>query len=150
MSTTNTEAVVPSDLSDEDRRLYAGLADVLIPNAEGMPSASEADVPIRWIDEALRVRPDLRGSFAKAVEVARDLPAAEAVERLNSLHVEAFEGLGTLTAGAYFLNPDVRALIGYPGQQPSPAQDDTDTYLDLLGAVVDRGPIYRDPQATGA
>ena len=47
-------------LSGEDRAAYARLADVLIPAAEGMPSASEVDVHTRWVDQALRLRPDLR------------------------------------------------------------------------------------------
>ena len=32
-------------LTAEQRRVFAGIADYLIPNAEGMPSASEVDVP---------------------------------------------------------------------------------------------------------
>ena len=55
-------------LTDEDRRIYAGLADVLIPRVDAMPSASEADVPTRWLDEALRFRPDLEPGLRTALE----------------------------------------------------------------------------------
>jgi len=114
-------------LTDDDRRTYAGIADILIPEAEGMPSASQAGVPDRYLDEALGYRPDLQDAFDQALEAGRGLPPADAVELLNSEHIPAFEALGTLTAGAYFLNPDIRQRIGYPGQVPTPPKDDTDT-----------------------
>jgi hypothetical protein len=131
-------------LTDEERQRFARLADVLIPAAEGMPSASQADVPQRWLDEALRHRPDLDAGLHGALAAAGDLPADEAIELLNTEHIPDFEALGTLTAGAYFLNPEVRDLIGYPGQVATPPRDDTDTYVDLLEHVLDRGQVYRD------
>jgi hypothetical protein len=131
-------------LTDQDRQRFARLADVLIPAAEGMPSASQAEVPQRWLDEALRHRPDLEPRLHGALDVAADLPPDEAIERLNTQHIPDFEALGTLAAGAYFLNPEVRTLIGYPGQVATPPRDDTDTYIDLLERVVERGQVYRE------
>ncbi|MHB1164148.1 MAG: hypothetical protein ACYC90_13260 [Candidatus Nanopelagicales bacterium] len=130
-------------LTDDQRRIYAGMADVLIPHAEGMPSASEADVPRKWVDDALGFRPDLEEGLHRALAVGMRLDPSEAVLALNADDTEAFDALGVLTSGAYFLNPTVKALIGYPGQVPSPATDDVDTYIELLSAVVERGPIYR-------
>lgn len=126
------------------RERLASLADVLIPSAEGMPSASEADVPTRWIDDALGYRPDLADGLVAALDAAGDLPAEQAVELLNREHIPAFEALGTLTAGAYFLNPDIKQRIGYPGQVATPAREDLDTYVDLLENVVERGQVYRE------
>jgi hypothetical protein len=131
-------------LTDEDRQRFARLADVLIPAEEGMPSASQADVPQRWLDEALRHRPDLDAGLHRALDVAADLPPDEAVALLNTQHIPDFEALGTLAAGAYFLNPEVRTLIGYPGQVATPPRDDTETYIDLLERVVERGQVYRE------
>ena len=131
-------------LTDDDRRTYAGIADILIPEAEGMPSASQAGVPDRYLDEALGYRPDLQDALQQTLDAARGLAAADAVELLNAEHIPAFEALGTLTAGAYFLNPEVRERIGYPGQVPTPPKDDTDTYLHLLENVMERGQVYRD------
>lgn len=134
-------------LSDSQRAVYAGLADILIPSAEGMPSASEADVPTRWIDEALRHRPDLVEALMAAIDAATGKEAQEAVEYLNKEHIPAFEAMGTLTAGAYFLNPQVKQLIGYPGQVPTLVREDMDTYADLLENVLERGQIYREAPA---
>jgi hypothetical protein len=131
-------------LTPTQRERLASLADVLIPSAEGMPSASEADVPTRWIDDALGYRPDLADGLVAALDAAGDLPAEQAVELLNREHIPAFEALGTLTAGAYFLNPDIKQRIGYPGQVATPAREDLDTYVDLLENVVERGQVYRE------
>ncbi len=131
-------------LTDENRQRFAELADVLIPSALGMPSASEAAVPDRWLDEALRHRSDLEPGLLEALAAAPNLAPAEAIEVLNKDHIPAFEALGTLAAGAYFLNPEIRTLIGYPGQVPTPARDDTSEYLDLLENVMERGQVYRD------
>jgi hypothetical protein len=136
-------------LNPDQRTRFASLADVLVPAAEGMPSASQAEVPTRWIDEALGYRPDLEPMLLKALQAAGNLPGDEAVELLNREHIPAFEALGTLTAGAYFLNPEVRQLIGYPGQVATPAREDLDTYADLLGNVLDRGQIYHDAPVAG-
>ncbi|MCW2794426.1 MAG: hypothetical protein JWO76_3524 [Nocardioides sp.] len=136
-------------LTDEERQKFAAIADVLIPSAEGMPSASEAAVPEKWLDEALRHRPDLTAGLRAALTAAGDLPPAEAVDVLNSEHIPAFEALGTLAAGAYFLNPEVKQLIGYPGQVPTVPRDDTDTYFDLLENVLERGQVYRDVPTAG-
>jgi hypothetical protein len=131
-------------LTDEDRRRYGELADVLVPNAEGMPSASQAAVHTHWVDEALRARPDLHVGLRQALDLTAGMPAEAAVEMLNAQHSPVFDALGTVTAGAYFLNPEIRQLIGYPGQVPQPIVDDVDTYAELLERVLDRGPIYRE------
>ena len=131
-------------LTHEQRQRLAILANALIPPADGMPSASEAGVPGRWIDDALRYRPDLAEGLETALAVAGDLPADEAIELLNREHTAAFEALGTLIAGAYFLNPEIRRRIGYLGQMPTPPEEDLDTYFPLLEHVVARGRIYRD------
>lgn len=133
-----------SSLTAEQRQRYAELADILIPQAEGMPSASEAEVHTRWLDEALRARPDLVPGVRLTLELSAGVPASEAIELLNSEHTPVFDAFGTITAGAYFLNPDVKERIGYPGQVPQPVVDDVESYLDLLENVVERGAIYRD------
>ena len=137
-------AQVPALLSEDDQHVYAVLADLLIPEADGMPSASQTDVPSRWIHEALRFRPDLAVPLRRALDLARGQDAGGVLAVVNSRDPEAFEALGTLTAGAYFLNPETRRLVGYPGQVPVAIRDDVDDYIDMLARVVERGEIYRD------
>ena len=137
---------VTMPLSGNQREVYGRIADVLICESDGMPSATQVDVHTRWIDEALRLRPDLREALDAVIEMVRDADAHDvrsAVERIASLHRVLFEGVGTLTAGSYYMDDRVRALMGYPGQEARRLVDDTDQYLDQLARVVDRGPLYR-------
>ena len=141
-----TEQLLPlrtSALDSAERATYAAIADELIPHGEGMPSASEADVHTRWVEEALGYRPDLVDPLRQALAITAGLPPRDAVDLLHAQHISLFDTLGTLTAGAYFLNPDIKSRIGYPGQVSTPLRDDSDQYLDLLANVVERGPIYR-------
>jgi hypothetical protein len=129
-----------------DREALAGLADVLIPATDGMPAASEAGATGERLDEVLRLRGDLEEPLTRLAERARGVDPAREVERLQTEEPAAFEALSTAVAGAYFLNPDVRRLIGYPGQERRPieVQDPPDYERDgLLSSVVERGTIYR-------
>jgi hypothetical protein len=129
-----------------DRETLAGLADALIPNGDGMPAASEAGAVGEHLDEVLRLRSDLEEPLRQVADRARGTdPAAEA-KRLQTEEPEAFEALCTAIAGAYFLNPDVRRRMGYPGQERRPieAEEPPDYEQDgLLASVVERGTIYR-------
>jgi hypothetical protein len=129
-----------------DRETLAGLADALIPAADGMPAASEAGAAGRWLDEVLRVRDDLEQPLRAVLDRARGADPGAEVDRLQLEEPEAFEALSTAVAGAYFLNPDVRRLIGYPGQERRPivAEDPPDYERDgLLASVAGRGTIFR-------
>lgn len=129
-----------------DRTTLAALADVLIPAADRMPAASEAGAAGEWLDEVLRLRGDLEAPLQGLLERARGVDPPVEVERLEREEPEAFEALATAVAGAYFLNPEVRRLIGYPGQEPRPIEpEEPPDYEqdDLLASVVERGPIFR-------
>jgi hypothetical protein len=128
-------------MSGIDRDTLAGLADALIPEADGMPSASQAGATGALLDEVLAVRGDLEEPLAQLTAVARGADPAAEVERLEAEDPALFEALTTAVAGGYFLSPDVRERLGYPGQQAKPLEDDFDQ--ELLQPVIDRGPIFR-------
>jgi len=130
-------------LSDQRRAQLGAIADELIPAGSGMPSASEAGVGGQYLDEVLAARPDL----AEPLEAA--LASVEgADDPIGALRGDA-GAWGVITAvvpAAYFLNPDMRAAIGYPGLEARPIDPDAaPDYLDdgLLDSVVSRGPVYR-------
>jgi hypothetical protein len=124
-----------------DRETLAGLADVLIPAAEGMPSASEAGATGALLDEVLRVRGDLEEPLAALTAAAANKDPRAEVDRLKADEPEFFEALTTAIAGGYFMSDDVRERLGYPGQQALELEDDHDPAL--LQPVIDRGAIYR-------
>ena len=110
-------------LSEQRRAQLGAIADELIPAGSGMPSASEAGVGGQYLDEG-------------------------ADDPIGALRGDA-GAWGVITAvvpAAYFLNPDMRAAIGYPGLEARPIDPDAaPDYLDdgLLDSVVSRGPVYR-------
>jgi hypothetical protein len=124
-----------------DRDTFAALADVLIPEADGMPSATQAGAAGALLDEVLAVRGDLEEPLAELTAAARGADPGAEVERLKNEDPPLFEALTTAVAGGYFLSPDVRARLGYPGQQAKKLEDDFDQAL--LQPVIDRGTIFR-------
>jgi hypothetical protein len=127
-----------------ERAVLAGLADVLIPAAEGFSSASEAGVAGQGLDAVLSVRPDLSTGLRKLLASAKGRPPAAFVAELQNVDPAAFGLLAELVPGAYFFNSQVRESLDYHGQGPRPIDPRPD-YLDdgLLQSVIDRGSIYR-------
>jgi hypothetical protein len=149
------EAGSATPLDEVERALFGALADLLIPSADGMPSATEAGVAGKWLDEVLRVRPDFGPPLAAVIDGARGADPAGALARLRSADPVGFGVLAEVAAGAYFMNPEVRQAIGYGGQLQVPivGEDPPDYEQDgLLASVVARGPVYRPtprrPKAT--
>jgi hypothetical protein len=133
-------------IDTQQRATLAGLADVLIPAGDGMPSAATAGAAERWLDEVLRALPEVDGPLAALLDRLADVEPGAAVQMLERADPPGFDLLCTVVAGAYFLNPEVRQAIGYPGQQALPIvpEDPPDYEQDgLLASVIARGPIYR-------
>jgi|GEM_PF-576331 hypothetical protein len=140
------EAVPESLLGIAERKRLARLADALIPGGRFLPSASDARVHLRWIDHTLAARPDLYPVVSRVVATPGE--ASDVLARLVNESPAVFEDFAFAVAGAYFLNPKIRKLLGYPGTKPAknPAySDEAEHYLseDLLAPVLKRGPIYR-------
>lgn len=134
-----------SALTDQERKRLADILDVLIPAEAQMPAATLVEVHLRWIDEALRLRPDLRADLDAALTAVSGGPpsTADALRAFARAQLGAFTGAGNLIAGAYYMDDRVRQALGYPGQEARPLVDEVETYLEMLERVVERGPIYR-------
>ena len=128
----------------DQRAVLAGLADVLIPAGDGMPSASAAAVAGRGLDEVLAAVPSLGASLADLLARAKGREPAVVVANLARTDPSAHGVLTEVVTAAYFMNPDVRQAVGYTGQGPSPLDPRVDYIEDgLLESVIKRGPIYR-------
>lgn len=128
---------------NDRRRTFARLADILIPESGGLPAASDAGVHEGLIDAALNYRPDLIEAFAHALDLAAEDDPVTSISRLAADHPQEFFALSLLATGSYYLSPSVRQALNYHQGQPRPAHDDVETYVDMLEAVVERGPLYR-------
>lgn len=136
---------------EQERAVLAGLADVLIPQGEDMPSASQAGVAAEQLDAVLVARWDLVEDVRNLVERAAGRDPGEFVAELRAGDPDAFGVLATVVPGGYFLSQQVRARIGYQGQRAVPIRTKgTPDYLEdgLLQSVIDRGPIFRPTPAT--
>jgi choline dehydrogenase-like flavoprotein len=130
----------------EQRAVFAALADVLIPAADGMPAAGEVDVGGKWLDRALGARPDLEPVLARVLSEAAERDPDAEVRRLHDEDPEGFEALSLLASGAYTMHAKVRKRLGYPGQkQNPPLPDEAEYYLDggLLDPVLALAPFGR-------
>lgn len=133
-------------IDDRMRATMAALADVLIPDAEGMPAASQADVQGKWLDRVLEARPDIAPTLARVLSEAHGRVPGDEVRRLQDDDPGGFAALALAATGGYYMNPKVAKLIGYPGQKPNPPYpDEADYYLrdGILDHVIQRGRIYR-------
>jgi hypothetical protein len=126
------------------RAVLAGLADVLIPAGDGMPSASAAAVAEEGLNQVLAAVPSLGPSLADVLVRAKGREPAEVIASLAQTDPAAYGVLTEVVTAAYFMNPDVRNALGYAGQGPSPLDPRVDYMEDgLLESVIKRGPIYR-------
>lgn len=135
-------------LSASQRASLARLADTLIPGDGKMAAASEVGVHRDLIDRALAARPDLWPALEAAVAAVpvEDVSAEELLCQIDAFADERpteFAAFGQLLKGAYFLDDSVREAIGYPGQEARALHDDTDSYVEMLAEVVERGEIFR-------
>ena len=132
-------------LTDTQRAQLGAIADQLIPAGGGMPSASEAGVAGRYLDEVLSSLPDLKAPLETALAAVDGLAPEAALAVLR----EDGAAWGVLTAivpGAYFMNPAIREAIGYPGLERRPIDETAKPdYLEdgLLASVIARGPVFR-------
>src|SRR3990172_2595356 len=133
-------------LSAEQHATFAALADVLIPAAGKMPSASEADREGKWLGKALDARPDLLPELERVLDAAAGRDPEQEVHRLYDEEPDGFKALATFASGSYYMNIKVRKRIGFPGQgkrPPFPDEAEYDLRDGLLDPVIERGPIHK-------
>jgi hypothetical protein len=132
------------------RAILRELASHLIPAAHGMPAAGDV-VDDRRLTFVLQARPDLVDALRGALrpELGED-PGAR-LATLAAVEPECAAALQLAVVAGYYTDVAVRAAIGYPGQVAKPMTAfDYPAYIEegLIDRVLERGPIWRDPEAT--
>ncbi|MDG2005085.1 MAG: GMC family oxidoreductase [Novosphingobium sp.] len=110
----------PAPLSPAQRERLAELGDGVILPVDGLPGGGTLAVESGLIDKALEARPDLAEPLARAL----DDTTISHLHELGQGDPQAWMAAITILAGAYYLHPDVRARIGYAGQEASPVRPD--------------------------
>lgn len=124
---------------------FLALADFLIPAHGKMPKFSDA-CSYADAERALDFRTDLKEGFVRAVAGDLSGGAEECLEQLNRGDGEAFSAVSTVAIATYYMNPRVRELLGYPGQENVQYDSKaTQVYLTdgSLARVIARGRKYR-------
>ena len=130
-----------------NRETLAGLADVLIPASETMPSASDVGVEGELLDRLLEVREDIADDLQRVLDWAAALDAEEAMRTLRTDDDAGFQTLTFAVAGCYLMDARVGELLRYPGQEAKQVDPfDYVSYVEegLLEPVISRGPVFRE------
>lgn len=129
--------------------VLAGVADLLIPAAHGMPSAADV-IDERRLTFVLQARPDLVAPLRAALRDELGPHPSARLAALGAAEPDHLAALQLVVVGGYYTDRDVRAAIGYPGQLARPVNAlDYPEYLTegLIDRVLERGPVWRNPSA---
>ncbi len=133
-------------LSADQRMHLAEFAKVMIPGGADMPSAEDLMLWRDPIDEVLAIDPSRLEPMVRFLDLPGNIATLADVEALAQTDRAGFEALGIVLANAYFMHPQTRAAIGYPGQEARDSSGGlTPDDEALLKPVIARGPIYRSP-----
>ncbi|MCX4816495.1 hypothetical protein OG601_38470 [Streptomyces sp. NBC_01239] len=122
------------------------LAAAVIPAGASEPAADAVLADGHWLGRAFAAEPRLEALVAHACDRLRDQDPLPALRSLASRHPAEFDALTTAVTGAYYMAPEVRAAIGYPGQIRRPAaltEAADDLEDDLIAPLLASGPRYR-------
>jgi hypothetical protein len=113
------------NLDPSQRSLISDLASVIFPGTQAMPSAKDIDLAHKSLDDALHARPDLVIPLVAILESVRGRSPSTFISLLSADEPARFAILLQVVAGAYYLDPNVRAAIAYPGQIANRSSDAT-------------------------
>ena len=132
-------------LSRVVRKRMNTVADCVIPANERMPSASQVNIAGDLLDRVLVLLPDLEGLLHRVFEHEVGDPEVWFAE-LSVTDPEGRRNVLLAIAAAYYLDAEVRRLIGYPGQPSTPVRaNELSDYVTegLLEQVIAN---WRDPE----
>jgi hypothetical protein len=138
----------PREVSDAELATLLKIADCLIPAAGPNPAASAAENYLKYLHLALAARADAFDTVMAGVAALAEVSGGElraALKELWATDKATFDPLSAIVAGAYFMTPQIMALIGYPGQHRDAAGlEDAANELEtgILDPVLERGYIY--------
>lgn len=122
MTASSRDALSTEDLSTEERRVLAALAEVIVPAYGRMPSAGAIDLCHAPIDRVLAVRPDLAAPLRRLLADATGWEPRAWIEALERDDPPALRRLLEAVAGAYYMDARVRALLGYRHRRIAPVE----------------------------
>jgi hypothetical protein len=93
------------------------LSDLIIPRHGKLPSASDLGLCELINAETFRIRPDLLDPVRALLSTCTPNPTDLDLQALSTAMPKEFFGLMQVVAGTYYMQPQVKALLGYSGQR---------------------------------
>jgi hypothetical protein len=138
----------PRELTQSELGTLLRIADCLIPADGPNPKASDAVDYTSYLQLSLGARTDVFDAVISGMEKLADVPDGELWDALKQMSADdkfTFDPLSSILAGAYFMTPQIKELIGYPGQHRDPAPIDAaanELATGILDPVFERGHFY--------
>ncbi len=126
-------------LTAAERVLLGELADALIPPAPGALSASQAGVADHLLAQAAVYAPSLPALLRRIIGKVGGRPPHAALLSLKQSDSAAYDSFCEAVAAIYFMSPEVRTTVGFPGREPKPARVDVAELEELLMPVLEAG-----------
>jgi hypothetical protein len=148
LSVPKRHTTPPRELSEAELATLLRIADCLVPESGPNPKASDAVDYSSYLQLALGARSDVFDVVIAGAEKLADVPDSEmwgALKELWASDKATFDPLSSILAGAYFMTPQIKELIGYPGQHRDPApleQAADEIATGILDPVLERGHFY--------
>ncbi len=131
-------------LSGTERKRLGALARVMIPGGAGQPGAAALGLEGAPVDDVLRIDPTRAGPLRRFLALEGPIDTLAGIEALAQHEPDGFEAVSVVLANAYFMHPETRAAIGYPGQEARDASVGLgEADLALVDVVAGRGPVFR-------
>lgn len=119
--------------TDAERNRLESFADQLIPRDGNHPSASDIGVFGALYQTALGYNPDIGTLFGTALS---KVPGDD-IFALRKIDPALFERVAETIGAIYFMDPDVRIAVGFPGREARAARIDTAEIEGLLMPVFE-------------
>ena len=132
-------------LTPARRQVLAAVADVIAPTTGEMLSASAIDLAGEPVERALRARPDLAPPLQLLLDRLVNQPPTDLTRWLDRLHTNEISILMQVVAGAYYMHPAVRRILGYAGQDALTLPRGSFGGDEMLWEMMQSPPRYRVP-----
>lgn len=126
-------------LTAAERATLNLLADVLIPEASGHLSASQAGLGGTLLTLALSYAPDVADGLRGVINAAEGLPPETALQAFSQRDPAGYDAFCETVAAIYFLSPQVRVAVGFPGREAKAARVEVADLENLLMPVIEAG-----------
>ena len=136
----------PGPLNAGETSRLVQIGNILIPAYGSLPRLQDTPIIENTIQRVVNYRPDLLDDLRKGLAASTDMAPLQAVKHLYAQDPAAMRAIGLVLSAAYLMTPDIRNVLGYPGQERVEREQNDPTEIptrEMLAGVIARGTICR-------